>query len=107
MFTEDLSVFFSTSEFASRFMQQAAEPVAFSGILSEVDEELLQGYVVGTVRELRYPTAAATLRRGDQLDQLVDDPESASVAVAWKCHADPRRENDGRESVVYLVPSQA
>jgi hypothetical protein len=68
--------------------------VPFVGNLSEVDLEALQGNVVGTVRSIRWPTAAATLREGD----LVTEGSNT-----WKVLRDGRKVNDGAESFTYLV----
>lgn len=94
MFTEDLSVFFDTAEFATACALQTVPPVPFNGILSEADEEMLQGYVTGAVREIRWPTAAATLFEG----QLV-----TAGAATWRVLRDGRKVNDGAESQTYLV----
>ena len=94
MFSEDLSAFFDATEFGTACALQTVPPVPFTGILSEVDEEMLQGYVVGTVREIRWPTAAATLLEG----QLI-----TAGAATWRVLRDGRKVNDGAESLTYLV----
>lgn len=91
---QDLSIFFDATGFGTACTLQTVPPVAFVGILSEADEEMLQGYVVGTVREIRWPTAAATLLEG----QLI-----TAGAATWRVLRDGRKVNDGAESITHLV----
>jgi hypothetical protein len=61
-----------------------------------VDEEALQGYVVGTVHELRYPTAAAALQEGDLL---------TDGTHTWRVLRAGRVVLDGTESGCFIVPA--
>lgn len=107
MFDEDLSIFYSADEFAVTCYQQVdGAPVLppFTAILSLVDEEVLQGYVVGTMRELRYPTAVATLLK----DARITTQANAGAAIpgpvlTWRVLREGRLVNDGAESVCYLT----
>lgn len=98
MITDDLaSVFYSTDDFATALNKVEAGALVlpgFAGILAEVDEEGLQGFVVGTVRELRYPTAAATLTEGEQI---------TDGTTTWRVLRAGRVVLDGTESVCYLT----
>ena len=98
MFGDNLStVFYSTDEFAREFTLVGSSPVqTFPAILSEVDQEVLQDYAVATVREIQYPTAAATLREGNRV---------SSGTSTWRVLRDGRRLGDGAESQTYLVPA--
>lgn len=99
MFSEDLGTFYDGSEFATEFTLVASAPeVSFAAIVSEVDEEALQGYVVGSVRELRWPTAAATLPEG----QLIS-AAAGPWAGTWRVLRDGRKVVDGAESVTYIT----
>lgn len=108
MFEEDLSVFFDTDEFAVTCHKLVAgEPVlpAFAAILSLVDEEALDGYVVGTVRELRYPSAAAPqLAEGTQITtQANATAGTPGPVLTWRVLRGGRLVNDGSESLAYLT----
>ena len=107
MFIEDLSIFYNASEFAVTCQKQAngaPAGAAFSALLSEADEEAMQGYVVGTVRELRYPTAAVTLQKGDLLTSQYNAAGATPGPVAsWRVLREGYRVNDGAESVAYLT----
>lgn len=98
MITDDLAdVFFSTDDFATALHKVVSgAPVlpGFAGILAEVDEEALAGNMVGTVREVRYPTAAVTLEEGD----LISDG-----TTTWRVLRAGRMVLDGAESVAYLT----
>lgn len=97
---DDLGVFYST-DFATRLHRLAAgvpQQPGFLAIMGLADTETLQGYVVGTVREIRYPTAAITLKAGDT---LTDGQQT------WRVLRDPRLVVDGTESSCHLTPAQA
>jgi hypothetical protein len=66
----------------------------FRGIVSEADQEALQGYVVGAATELRWITAAVTLQEGDTVTDGVR---------TWRVARDGRRVLDGKESLTYLT----
>jgi hypothetical protein len=100
MIEDDLSsVFFDTDDFATA-LQKVVDglPVlpGFAGIMAEADEEALQGFVVGTVRQLHYPTAAATLEEGDLL---------TDGTTTWRVLRPGRVLLDGAESGCYLIPA--
>lgn len=92
---QDLSVFYDATGFGTACTLWTEPPVAFDAILSEADEEMLQGYVVGTVREIRWPTAAATLLEGQMIN--------TGPTTTWRVLRDGRKVNDGAESITYLV----
>lgn len=93
----DLSaVFYPPGEGAIEFTLVGSSPAqAFRGHLGQADEELLQGYTVGTVRLLQYPTAAIALAEGDEL---------TDGANTWRVLRDPQLIVDGAESQTYLTP---
>lgn len=96
MITDDLSVFFDTDDFAIACTRWRGTepPIPFMGILSEIDQEALQSYVVGTVRELQYPYAAVELLEGDEV---------VCGAETWRVARDGRRVNDGGEGATLLT----
>lgn len=99
------------SPFASDLVRQApGEPVAFRGVLSQADEEALQGLIVGTTTELRWPTADATLKEGQILAEVQRDPATGEIVATlrtFRVIRDGRRVIDGRESVTYLTEIEA
>jgi hypothetical protein len=105
MFDEDLDVFFDTDDFAAEFTLVGSDPVlTFPAITGSADEEALQGFVVGTERQLRWPTSAATL----QQDQLLTSLDVDGVTVnTWRVLRDGRQVNDGAESITFIVPHEA
>jgi len=80
-----------------------ADSTPFRGVLNEVDEEAMQGFIVGAASELRWPTSAVRLREGDTVDQV--DAEGATVR-SFRVARDGRRVLDGRESMTYLTESE-
>lgn len=96
MFDDDLTeVFYSADAGAKAFTVVGSSPnVTFYGYLGQEDEEMLQGYAVGTVRLLQYATAAVQLNDGD----CVSDG-----TTTWRVFRGPRLINDGSESQIYLV----
>ena len=94
---DDLSaVFYPPGEGAVEFTLVGSSPAqTFRGNLGQADEELLQGYAVGTVRLLQYPTAAIVLSEGDELSDGV---------TTWRVLRDPQLIVDGAESQTYLIP---
>lgn len=98
MIDDDLiSVFFDTDDFARqlhKLVDGAPALPGFAAIMAQADEEALQGFMVGTVRELRYATAAATLEEGD----LISDG-----TTTWRVLRAGRLVLDGAESVCYLT----
>lgn len=105
MFDQDLDVFFATDAFATEFTLVGSDPVAtFPAIMGAADEEMLQGFAVGTERKLQWPTSAATLRQ----DQLISSLGADGVTVnLWRVMRDGRQVNDGAESTTFIVPHQA
>lgn len=109
MIDDDLDIFYDTDDFAVTchvLVNGAPVLPAFPAILSQVDEEVLQGYVVGTVRELRYPAAAATLLK----EARITTQSNADAAIPgpvsnWRVLRDARLVNDGTESLCYLTPA--
>lgn len=99
MLDDDISVFYDTAEgFATEFtLGSGPQAVIFAAIVGEVDEEALDGYVTDTERQIRWPTAAATLARGDSL-AVAAGPFSGT----WRVLRDGRQVNDGRESMTYI-----
>ena len=101
MFDEDLSVFYDADEFATEFTLVGSSPaLTFAGIVGEVDEDALDGFVTGVERQLRWPTASASLTR----DQRLSVP-SGPHAGSWRVLRDGRMVNDGRESVTFIAPA--
>lgn len=100
MISDDLSsVFYDTEDFATALQKVVGgvpQLPGFAAIMAEVDEEALQGFVVGAVRELRYPTAAATLEEGDLL---------TDGTHTWRVLRAGRVVLDGSESGCYIVPA--
>jgi hypothetical protein len=86
--------------------QGGLEPVPFRGIVSEADAEAMQGYIVGAAVEIRWPTAAATLKEGDQVDQVRRDAATGAILETlrtFRVARDGRRVLDGLESLTYLT----
>lgn len=104
MFDDDLDVFFSTDAGATEFTLVGSSPVlTFAAHTGAADEEMLQGFAVGTERKLQWSTAAATLRQ----DQLLTSLGADGVTVnTWRVMRDGRQVNDGAESVTFIVPHQ-
>lgn len=104
MFDEDLDVFFAIDAGATEFTLVGSNPVhTFPAIMGSADEEMLQGFAVGTERKLQWATAAATLRQ----DQLLTSfgPDGVTVNT-WRVMRDGRQVNDGAESTTFIVPHQ-
>lgn len=95
---DDLSeVFYSVEAGAVELTLVGSEPAqTFCAHMGQEDEEMLQGYAVGTVRLIQYPTAAIELAEGDEV---------SDGTVTWRVLRDPRLINDGAESQTYLVPA--
>lgn len=95
---DDLSaVFYEAEDGAVEFTLVGSAPVeTFLAHLGQADEEVLQGYAVGTVRLIQYPSAAIVLAEGDEI---------SDGTATWKVLRDPRLINDGAESQTYLVPA--
>ena len=95
---DDLSgVFYSAEAGAVGLTLVGSDPVeSFLVHMGQEDEEMLQGYAVGTVRLIQYPTAAVELAEGD----LVSDG-----TATWRVLRDPRLINDGAECQTYIVPA--
>lgn len=104
MIEDEFSVFYDTADFAVRCTVQPAGAV-FAGTLATVEDERFGGQVMVGVHVLQYPTAAATLRKGDTLvTQALDAaglPQGA--ATTWTVHKSPDRVVDGAESIAYLL----
>jgi len=101
MFDEDISVFYDADEFATIFTVVGSSPaVSFAAIGGAVDEQALDGYVTTTARQIQWPTAAATLSRGDQISAA-----SGPLAGTWRVLRDGERVNDGAESTTYIGPA--
>ena len=93
---DDLSAVFYDDE-ATEFTLVGSSPVeTFRAHVGQEDEEKLQGYAVGTVRLIQYPTAAIVLAEGDEV---------SDGTATWRVLRDPRLINDGAESQTYLVPA--
>jgi len=94
----DLSaVFYSADAGAVEFTLVGSAPVqTFWAHVGQENEEALQGYAVGAVRLIQYPTAAIVLVEGDEI---------SDGTTTWRVLRDPRRLNDGAESQTYLVPA--
>lgn len=107
MFDEDLGIFYDASEFAVTCHKLVSgSPVlpSFTAILSQVDEEGMQGYAVGTARELRFPSAAATLQKDAQITtQANADAGTPGPVLTWRVLRESHLVNDGAESVAYLT----
>jgi len=94
----DLSaIFYPPGEGTVELSLVGASPAqTFRAHLGEEDQEVLQGYAVGTVRLLQYPTASVVLAEGDALTDGV---------TTWRVLSDPQLIVDGAESQTYLVPA--
>lgn len=104
----DLQPFYGPdSPFAVDLVRQGAgDTVPFRGIVSEADQEAMQGYIVGTAVELRWPTAAATLKEGDTVAEVQRDPVTDEILATlrtFRVARDGRRVLDGLESLTYLT----
>ena len=95
---DDLSaVFFDAEDGAVEFTLVGSSPVqTFRAHMGQEDEEILQGYAVGTVRLIQYATAAIALAEGDEV---------SDGTATWRVLRAPRLINDGAESQTYLVPA--
>lgn len=100
----DLEPFYGAeSPFAVDLVRQGdGEP--FRGVLSEADQEGYQGFIVGTVVEIRWPTGTATLREGDSVTEL---DAAAAIVRTFRVAREGRRVIDGRESLAYLTEQPA
>jgi hypothetical protein len=109
MFDDDLSVFYDTDEFAvtcHKLVDGAPVLPSFAAILSQADEEGMQGYAVGTARELRFPAAAATLPKDARLTtQANAGAATPGPVLTWRVIREGYLVNDGAESVAYLTPA--
>jgi len=95
--TDLAAIFYPQGEGTVELSLVGASPAqTFRAHLGEEDQEVLQGYAVGTVRLLQYPTAAAVLAEGDEL---------TDGANTWRVLSDPQLIVDGAESQTYLVPA--
>lgn len=93
---DDLTEVFYDDE-ATEFTLVGSWPVeTFRAHMGQEDEEVLQGYAVGTVRLIHYPSAAIALVQGDEV---------SDGTATWRVLRDPRLINDGAESQTYLVPA--
>lgn len=102
MIDDEFDVFYDTAEFAVVCTVQPAG-VPFGGILATVDDERFGGQVMAGVHSLQYPTAAADLRKGDDLNtQFGTEP-----VKLWEVLRSPDRIVDGRESLALLTPRAA
>lgn len=105
MFDQDLDVFFAVDAFATEFTLVGSSPVLiFPAITGSADEEVLQGFAVGTERKLQWPTAAATLQQDQILSSLGADGVTVNL---WRVMRDGRQVNDGAESTTFIVPHEA
>jgi len=99
MFGDDdlTDVFYEADAGAIELTLVGAVPAqTFLAHLGQEDEDVLQGYAVGTVRLIHYPTAAIALAQGDEV---------SDGTATWRVLRDPRLINDGAESQTYLVPA--
>ena len=100
MLADDMSVFFNTDEMADLFIRQRpAEPDAeFAAILGVKSKDSADGYVVGTLHELRYATADIDLHDGDELLMLLAN----ATARAFRVRGEPEPQIDGAESLAHI-----
>jgi hypothetical protein len=100
MFDEDMSVFFNTDEMAQLFIRQRpAQPdLEFAGILGVKSKDSADGYVVGTLHEMRFATRDVDLHDGDELLM----PLANNTARAFRVRGEPEPHIDGAESMAYL-----
>ena len=96
---DDFDVFYG-DDFAREFVKWSAtaERVAFKAIFSVADEDMLQGFSVSVQYQLMYQTGVVTLKKGDK---LLDGAET------WEVRSEPRRVNDGKDSLVFLSSKAA
>ncbi len=103
MFTDDLSVFYDTDDFAvacTRLRPGEAD-VQFAGVLGVVDVDQFSGEATLGRTTLQYPTAAVNLQPGDVL-RTVAGP--GDITQVWRVLRNPDRVVDGAESIAILKP---
>lgn len=90
----DFGVFYG-DDFAREFVKWSAtaERVAFKAIFSVADEDMMQGFAISAQYQLMYQTGVVSLIKGDV---LLDGADSYTV------RSEPRRVNDGKDSLVFL-----
>lgn len=95
---DDLSaVFYSAEAGAVELTLVGSDPAeSFRAHMGQEDEEMLQGYAVGTVRLIQYPADAIELAEGDLVSH---------GTVTWRVLRDPRLINDGAECQTFLIPA--
>lgn len=91
---DDFGVFYG-DDFARELVKWSAtaERVAFKAIVSVADEEMMQGYSISAQHQAMYQTGVVTLKKGDKLLDGAD---------TWEVRSEPRRVNDGKDSLVFL-----
>lgn len=95
----DFDVFYG-DDFAREFVKWSAtaERVAFKAIFSVVDEDMLQGLAVSAQYQLMFQTGVIELKKGDVILDGAD---------TYTARAEPKRVNDGKDSVVYISRKDA
>lgn len=91
---DDFDVFYG-DDFAREFVKwsPSSERLAFKAIFSVVDEDMMQGFAVSAQFQLMFQTGVIELKTGDV---ILDGADSYNV------RSEPKRVNDGMDSVVYL-----
>lgn len=98
---EDMGVFFDVDGgHADLFvlLGREGEPRAeFPGIVGLKSRDTLEDHLVGTVRELRYPTASIVLGHDDVVVRKLRTGDET-----YRVRGEPDLQNDGAEAVVTL-----
>ncbi len=96
---DDFAVFYG-DDFAREFVKWSAtaERVAFKAIFSVADEEAMQSFSVTAQYQLMYQTGVVVLKKDDVLMDGAD---------TWHVRSEPKRVNDGKDSVVLLSRKDA
>lgn len=102
MIDDEFDVFYDTDDFAVHCTVQPGG-ATFGAILAVLDDERFGGQVMAGVHSLQYPTAAADLRKGQQLTTQA----GTGPVQHWEVLRSPDRVTDGRESLVLLTPKVA
>lgn len=91
---DDFAVFYS-EDFAREFVKWSAtaEQEPFPAIFSVVDEDGLQNFSTSAQYQLMYQTGVVSLKSGDV---ILDGADSYTV------RSEPKRVNDGKDTIVLL-----
>jgi hypothetical protein len=91
---DDFDVFYG-NDFAIEFVKWSAtaERVAFKAIFSVADEDALQSFSITAQYQLMFQTGVINLKRDDVLLEGEN---------TWLVRSEPRRVNDGKDSIVLL-----